>query len=300
MDPSSLIHTVHSSDAPSPPPSAITATVTPSYHSLPDIWPLDSSALLGIQLNKVHFGHNLGFSEPMAVGQFLDPSAEESTVTEQSGGHGSGGRKRRDAAAAAVAVAVASEDEPSKHVSTSWGDMTDSNGKRLKVGGSSGENEESKEMEENSGNDSKPFERNAQPSEAPKQDYIHVRARRGQATDSHSLAERARREKISERMKILQDLVPGCNKVIGKALVLDEIINYIQSLQRQVEFLSMKLEAVNSRMNSSMEGFPAKDFGLQTFDTAGMAFTSQATREYGRGSPPEWLHMQVGGGFERT
>nr|AKN09571.1 basic helix-loop-helix transcription factor [Salvia miltiorrhiza] len=49
--------------------------------------------------------------------------------------------------------------------------------------------------------------------ELPKQDYIHVRARRGQATDSHSLAERARREKISERMKILQDLVPGCNKV---------------------------------------------------------------------------------------
>lgn len=28
------------------------------------------------------------------------------------------------------------------------------------------------------------------PSEPPKQDYIHVRARRGQATDSHSLAER--------------------------------------------------------------------------------------------------------------
>lgn len=26
----------------------------------------------------------------------------------------------------------------------------------------------------------------------PKQDYIHVRARRGQATDSHSLAERVR------------------------------------------------------------------------------------------------------------
>lgn len=106
----------------------------------------------------------------------------------------------------------------------------------------------------------------------------------------------ARREKISERMKILQDLVPGCNKVllnatipycaaqvyvawyhmwffcrsaswlqhiydlvfafplelafaninlylwncsckqvIGKASVLDEIINYIQALQRQVE-----------------------------------------------------------------
>ncbi|KAK4362718.1 hypothetical protein RND71_017959 [Anisodus tanguticus] len=75
--------------------------------------------------------------------------------------------------------------------------------------------------------------------------YIHVRARRGQATDSHSLAERVRREKISERMKILQSLVPGCDKVTGKALMLDEIINYVQSLQNQVEFLSMKLTSLN-------------------------------------------------------
>ncbi|XP_019154102.1 PREDICTED: transcription factor bHLH137-like isoform X3 [Ipomoea nil] len=75
--------------------------------------------------------------------------------------------------------------------------------------------------------------------------YIHVRARRGQATDTHSLAERVRREKISERMKILQGLVPGCDKVSGKALILDEIINYVQSLQNQVEFLSMKLASEN-------------------------------------------------------
>ncbi|KAL8099165.1 transcription factor BC1-like [Apium graveolens] len=75
--------------------------------------------------------------------------------------------------------------------------------------------------------------------------YIHVRARRGQATDSHSLAERVRREKISERMKLLQALVPGCDKVTGKALMLDEIINYVQSLQNQVEFLSMKLASMN-------------------------------------------------------
>ncbi|CAI8619320.1 unnamed protein product [Vicia faba] len=81
--------------------------------------------------------------------------------------------------------------------------------------------------------------------EAPPTGYIHVRARRGQATDSHSLAERVRREKISERMKILQQLVPGCDKVTGKALVLDEIINYVQSLQNQVEFLSMKIASVN-------------------------------------------------------
>ncbi|XP_056854009.1 transcription factor bHLH137 isoform X2 [Raphanus sativus] len=87
-------------------------------------------------------------------------------------------------------------------------------------------------------------EKRASEQEPPK-DYIHVRARRGQATDSHSLAERARREKISERMRTLQNLVPGCDKVTGKALMLDEIINYVQSLQNQVEFLSMKLACIS-------------------------------------------------------
>ncbi|WOL17946.1 hypothetical protein Cni_G26739 [Canna indica] len=86
------------------------------------------------------------------------------------------------------------------------------------------------------------------PPEPPK-DYIHVRARRGQATDNHSLSERLRREKISQRMKLLQDLVPGCNKITGKAVMLDEIINYVQSLQRQVEFLSMKLASVNPQLD---------------------------------------------------
>lgn len=46
---------------------------------------------------------------------------------------------------------------------------------------------------------------------------------------------KVRREKISERMKFLQNLVPGCDKITGKAGMLDEIINYVQSLQRQIE-----------------------------------------------------------------
>ncbi|KAI3411420.1 BHLH domain-containing protein [Psidium guajava] len=100
---------------------------------------------------------------------------------------------------------------------------------------------------------------NSRVSEVQKPDYIHVRARRGQATDSHSLAERARREKISERMKYLQDLVPGCNKITGKAGMLDEIINYVQSLQRQVEFLSMKLAAVTPRVDFNMDTLFAKE-----------------------------------------
>ncbi|KAF3488946.1 hypothetical protein F2Q69_00052350 [Brassica cretica] len=97
-------------------------------------------------------------------------------------------------------------------------------------------------------------------SETQKLDYIHVRARRGQATDRHSLAERARREKISKKMKYLQDLVPGCNKVTGRAGMLDEIINYVQSLQRQVEFLSMKLAVLNPELELAMEDLSVKQF----------------------------------------
>ncbi|KAL0925001.1 hypothetical protein M5K25_003303 [Dendrobium thyrsiflorum] len=95
-----------------------------------------------------------------------------------------------------------------------------------------------------------------------KRDFIHVRARRGQATDSHSLAERVRREKISERMKYLQGLVPGCNKITGKAGMLDEIINYVQSLQRQVEFLSMKLATVNPWIDFNIDSFLPKEVNL--------------------------------------
>ncbi|KAL5215561.1 hypothetical protein ABZP36_006962 [Zizania latifolia] len=103
--------------------------------------------------------------------------------------------------------------------------------------------------------------------EEPPKDYIHVRARRGQATDSHSLAERVRRERISERMKLLQSLVPGCNKITGKALMLDEIINYVQSLQRQVEFLSMKLATVNPQLEFDGNYVPSKDMNYVPMPT---------------------------------
>ncbi|KAJ0980358.1 hypothetical protein J5N97_008613 [Dioscorea zingiberensis] len=112
---------------------------------------------------------------------------------------------------------------------------------------------------------SKQSKDNSENGDAKKEDYIHVRAKRGQATNSHSLAERVRREKISERMRLLQDLVPGCNKLTGKAMMLDEIINYVQSLQRQVEFLSMKLAAVNPEMNFDIEQILPKDI-LQSQD----------------------------------
>ncbi|XP_022556907.2 transcription factor LRL1-like isoform X2 [Brassica napus] len=50
---------------------------------------------------------------------------------------------------------------------------------------------------------------------SPSQSRTKVRARRGQATDPHSIAERLRRERIAERMKALQELVPNGNKVLS-------------------------------------------------------------------------------------
>lgn len=144
------------------------------------------------------------------------------------------------------------KDKKSKADSEAECKITEQNNSNSSNSNTTTNNNTSKETSANSKDNSKP-------SPPEKQDFIHVRARRGQATDSHSLAERVRREKISERMKYLQDLVPGCNKITGKAGMLDEIINYVQSLQRQVEFLSMKLAAVNPRLDFNIENFFAKE-----------------------------------------
>eukprot|EP01018_Ginkgo_biloba_P021163 Gb_40829 [translate_table: standard] len=178
-----------------------------------------------------------------------------------------------------------------------------SNGKRAKIAEGAKEEDGIKPESETHANrpegSPKQTEHNVKPPEVPKQDYIHVRARRGQATDSHSLAERVRREKISERMKFLQDLVPGCNKVrnagvhflqiTGKAVMLDEIINYVQSLQHQVEFLSMKLEAVNPRLDFNVEGLLSEDM----LEPSNMAFPLDTAATYSQFHQPNWAPTQV-------
>ncbi|TKY68694.1 Transcription factor bHLH62 [Spatholobus suberectus] len=190
-------------------------------------------------------------------------SQEESTISEQTPNGETGVKtsqdmmnsRKRKTSSKGKAKETSNSTNPTKGVEAS----EDSNSKRSKPNERErNENGPVKVEEESKAVEEKQNKSNSKPPEPPK-DYIHVRARRGQATDSHSLAERVRREKISERMKLLQDLVPGCNKVTGKALMLDEIINYVQSLQRQVEFLSMKLASVNTRMDHSTESLISKD-----------------------------------------
>ncbi|KAL5553143.1 hypothetical protein UlMin_040544 [Ulmus minor] len=101
--------------------------------------------------------------------------------------------------------------------------------------------------------------RNNEKDEEKPNEVIHVRAKRGQATNSHCLAERVRRKKINERLRCLRDLVPGCYKAMGMAVMLDVVISYVQSLQNQIEFLSMKLSAASMFNDFNWTGMDATE-----------------------------------------
>ncbi|CAN6356961.1 unnamed protein product [Urochloa humidicola] len=63
-------------------------------------------------------------------------------------------------------------------------------------------------------------------------------AKRRRAAEVHNLSERRRRDRINEKMKALQELIPHCNKT-DKASMLDEAIEYLKSLQVQLQMMWM-------------------------------------------------------------
>ncbi|KAJ4701202.1 Transcription factor bHLH80-like protein [Melia azedarach] len=65
-----------------------------------------------------------------------------------------------------------------------------------------------------------------------------VRAKRGCATHPRSIAERVRRTRISDRIRKLQELVPNMDKQTNTADMLEEAVEYVKFLQRQIEELT--------------------------------------------------------------
>ncbi|KAG9135315.1 hypothetical protein Leryth_015211 [Lithospermum erythrorhizon] len=64
-----------------------------------------------------------------------------------------------------------------------------------------------------------------------------TRAARGNATDPQSLYARKRRERINERLRVLQNLVPNGTKV-DISTMLEEAVQYVKFLQLQIQLLS--------------------------------------------------------------
>ncbi|KAJ9680680.1 hypothetical protein PVL29_019870 [Vitis rotundifolia] len=64
-----------------------------------------------------------------------------------------------------------------------------------------------------------------------------VSSKRSRAAAIHNQSERKRRDKINQRMKTLQKLVPNSSKT-DKASMLDEVIEYLKQLQAQVQMMS--------------------------------------------------------------
>ncbi|KAL8143805.1 hypothetical protein V2J09_016837 [Rumex salicifolius] len=74
--------------------------------------------------------------------------------------------------------------------------------------------------------------------EAKKQCRGTAFGKRSRAAEVHNLSERKRRDRINEKMKALQELIPRCSKT-DKASMLDEAIKYLKLLQMQVQMMSM-------------------------------------------------------------
>ncbi|XP_058221642.1 transcription factor UNE10 [Rhododendron vialii] len=74
-----------------------------------------------------------------------------------------------------------------------------------------------------------------------------ISTKRSRAAAIHNQSERKRRDKINQRMKTLQKLVPNSSKT-DKASMLDEVIEYLKQLQAQISMMS--------RMNMSSMMLP--------------------------------------------
>ncbi|XWS76142.1 hypothetical protein CRYUN_Cryun01aG0151300 [Craigia yunnanensis] len=85
--------------------------------------------------------------------------------------------------------------------------------------------------------------------------------KRSRAAEVHNLSERRRRDRINEKMRALQELIPRCNKS-DKASMLDEAIEYLKSLQLQVQMMSMGCGMVPMMFPGVQQYMPTMGMGI--------------------------------------
>nr|GMD23729.1 transcription factor PIF1-like [Ipomoea batatas] len=86
--------------------------------------------------------------------------------------------------------------------------------------------------------------------------------KRSRAAEVHNLSERRRRDRINEKMRALQELIPRCNKS-DKASMLDDAIEYLKSLQLQVQMMSMGCGMVPMMYPGIQQYMPAMGMNMR-------------------------------------
>ncbi|KAJ7977122.1 Transcription factor like [Quillaja saponaria] len=97
--------------------------------------------------------------------------------------------------------------------------------------------------------------------DAKKQARGSASTKRSRAAEVHNLSERRRRDRINEKMRALQELIPRCNKS-DKASMLDEAIEYLKSLQMQVQMMSMGCGMVPMMYPGIQQYMPPMGMGM--------------------------------------